>query len=153
MPGASKGIALCFDGYPMTQKGQGKRALGAAAMASLVGGLTGVVFLIAILPATRAIMLSLGPPEYFVMGLWGLAVIAVFSEGSVLRGLAAGGLGLLFAFVGQNPITGSDRFTFGILYLHEGNRFRGRGDRPLRHLADARLLSARRHCRHEFPHR
>jgi TctA family transporter len=123
VPGASKGIALCFDGYPMTQKGQGKRALGAAAMASMVGGLTGVVFLIAILPATRAIMLSLGPPEYFVMGLWGLAVIAVFSEGSVLRGLAAGGLGLLFSFVGQNPITGSDRFTFGILYLHEGIDF------------------------------
>jgi TctA family transporter len=123
VPGASKGIALCFDGYPMTQKGQGKRALGAAAMASLVGGLTGVVFLIAILPVTRAIMLSLGPPEYFVMGLWGLAVIAVFSEGSVLRGLAAGGLGLLLAFVGQNPITGSDRYTFGILYLHEGIDF------------------------------
>jgi TctA family transporter len=123
VPGASKGIALCFDGYPMTQKGQGKRALGAAAMASLVGGLTGVVFLIAILPLTRAIMLSLGPPEYFIMGLWGLAVIAVFSEGSVLRGLAAGGLGLLFAFVGQNPITGSDRYTFGILYLHEGINF------------------------------
>jgi TctA family transporter len=123
VPGASKGIALCFDGYPMTQKGQGQRALGAAAMASLVGGLTGVVFLIAILPLTRAIMLALGPPEYFVMGLWGLSVIAVFSEGSVLRGLVAGGLGLLLSFVGQNPITATDRFTFGVLYLHDGIDF------------------------------
>lgn len=123
VPGASKGIALCFDGYPMTQKGQGQRALGAAAMASLVGGLSGVVFLIAILPLTRAIMLSLGPPEYFIMGLWGLSVIAVFSEGSVLKGLVAGGIGLLLAYVGQSPITATDRFTFGILYLHDGINF------------------------------
>jgi len=31
VPGSAKGLALCFDGYPMTKKGQAKRALAASA--------------------------------------------------------------------------------------------------------------------------
>lgn len=123
VPGAAKGIALCFDGYPMTQRGEGARALGIAATSSLLGGIVGVIFLIAVLPIVRAIMLALGPPEYFVMGLWGLSVIAVFAEGSVLKGLVSGGLGLLLAFVGQDPVTATARFTFGRLYLFDGIDF------------------------------
>src|SRR5512135_1293990 len=33
VPGAAKSLALCFDGYPMTQQGKATRALGASAMA------------------------------------------------------------------------------------------------------------------------
>ena len=33
--------ATCFDGFPMTQKGQGGRALGAALVSSAVGGIYG----------------------------------------------------------------------------------------------------------------
>lgn len=123
VPGAAKTVALCFDGYPMTQRGEGARALGVTAMSSLLGGLVGVVFLVAALPVVRAAMLALGPPEYFVMGLWGLSVIAVFSQGSVSKGLAAGGLGLLLATVGQDPVTSTSRFTFGSLYLGDGIDF------------------------------
>lgn len=123
VPGAAKSIALCFDGYPMTRRGEGARALGAAATASLVGGVIGAVFLTVSLPFVRAVMLALGPPEYFVMALWGLSVIAVFNDGSVLKGLVSGGLGLLLAFVGQDPVTATPRFTFGSLYLLDGIEF------------------------------
>ncbi len=39
VPGSAKAIAHCFDGYPMTQKGEGARALGAAASSSFLGGI------------------------------------------------------------------------------------------------------------------
>ncbi|MQA78026.1 MAG: hypothetical protein GEV10_06030 [Streptosporangiales bacterium] len=123
VPGSAKGVALCFDGYPMTQRGGAARALGITAMSSLLGGLVGVAFLIAILPVVRALMLALGPPEYFIMGLWGLSVIALFSKGSVFKGLAAGGLGLLLATVGEDPVSSTQRFTFGSLYLADGVDF------------------------------
>src|SRR5690625_529421 len=38
-PGTPGAVATSFDGYPLTQKGEGGRALGIAATASLFGGL------------------------------------------------------------------------------------------------------------------
>ena len=123
VPGAAKSVASCFDGYPMTQKGEGARALGAAAMASLIGGIIGAIFLVLTLPAIRAVMLAVGPPEYFMMAIWGLSIIAMFSAGSIFKGLAAAGLGLLIAFIGMDPISGTPRFTFNSLYLFDGIDF------------------------------
>src|SRR5918995_4659219 len=50
VPGAAKSLSLLFDGYPMTQKGQAKRALGASAGAALLGGIIGAVFLALSIP-------------------------------------------------------------------------------------------------------
>ncbi|MDA8228009.1 MAG: tripartite tricarboxylate transporter permease [Desulfitobacterium hafniense] len=123
VPGAAKSVSICFDGYPMTQKGEGARALGAAAMASFLGGIFGAIALTISLPFMRAIMMSLGPPEYFMMALWGLTIIAIFSDGSVLKGIIAAGLGLLIAFIGMDPVTGTPRYTFGSLFLLDGIDF------------------------------
>ncbi|MHB0870867.1 MAG: tripartite tricarboxylate transporter permease [Chloroflexota bacterium] len=123
VPGSAKAIAHCFDGYPMTQRGEGARALGAAATASFLGGIIGAIALTLTLPMMRAVMLALGPPEYFMMAIWGLSVIAIFSEGSVLKGLVAAGFGILVSFVGMDPVTAVTRFTFGNLYLMDGFEF------------------------------
>lgn len=37
IPGSSSAIATCFDGYPMTQKGQASKALGIGMTASFIG--------------------------------------------------------------------------------------------------------------------
>ena len=123
VPGASKSVSICFDGYPMSQKGEAPRALGAAAFASLIGGIIGAVFLVLTLPVLRAVMLAIGPPEYFMMAVWGLSIIAMFSAGSIFKGLAAAGFGLLIAFVGMDPVSGTPRYTFGLLYLFDGISF------------------------------
>ena len=123
VPGAAKSVSICFDGFPMTQKGEAPRALGAAAFASLIGGIIGAVFLILTLPFMRALMLAIGPPEYFMMAVWGLSIIAMFSAGSIFKGLAAAGLGLLIAFIGMDPVSGTPRYTFGFLYLFDGISF------------------------------
>lgn len=123
VPGAAKSLALIFDGYPMTQRGEASRALGASAMAALMGGLVGAVFLAISIPIVRPIMLALGPAEYLVMALWGLTIIATFSEGSLPKGLIAAAAGVLVAFVGMDPVTGTPRFWFGSIFLLDGVSF------------------------------
>ena len=123
VPGAAKSLSLTFDGYPMTKKGQASRALGASAMAALLGGVIGAVFLAFSIPIVRPIMLALGPAEYLIMSLWGLTIIATFSDGSLLKGLMAAALGVLIAFIGMDPVTGTPRYTFGTLFLMDGFSF------------------------------
>lgn len=123
VPGAAKSLALIFDGYPMTQRGEASRALGASAMAALLGGVIGAVFLALSIPIVRPIMLALGPSEYLMMALWGLTIIATFSEGSLLKGLIAAGLGVIAGFVGMDIVTATPRFTFGSIFLMDGINF------------------------------
>ncbi|HEU5018058.1 MAG TPA: tripartite tricarboxylate transporter permease [Pseudolabrys sp.] len=123
VPGAAKSVALVFDGFPMTQRGEASRALGASATAALMGGVIGAIFLAISIPIVRPVMLALGPAEYLMLALWGLTVIATFSEGSVLKGLIAAALGLLVAFIGTDIVTSTPRFTFGSIYLLDGISF------------------------------
>ena len=123
VPGAAKSMALVFDGYPMTQKGQASRALGASATAALLGGLVGAIFLALSIPIVRPVMLALGPSEYLMMAFWGLTLIATFSKGSLLKGLIATALGIMMAYVGMDPITGTPRFWFDSIYLLDGISF------------------------------
>jgi putative tricarboxylic transport membrane protein len=123
VPGAAKSLALIFDGYPMTQRGEASRALGASATAALLGGLIGAVFLAISIPIVRPIMLALGPAEYLMMALWGLTIIATFSEGSLLKGLIAAAGGVIIAFVGMDPVTGTPRFWFDSVFLLDGISF------------------------------
>ncbi len=123
VPGTSKNVATCFDGFPMTQKGEAARALAASGMASLLGGIFGSIVLILSLPIMRAVMLALSPPEYLMMALWGVSVIALFSADSILRGLMAACLGFLISFIGMDPVSGTARYTFGILQLQDGIEF------------------------------
>jgi putative tricarboxylic transport membrane protein len=123
VPGAAKALPLCFDGYPMTRQGQATRALGASATAALLGGVIGAVFLALTIPIVRPLMLALGPSEYLMMALWGLTIIATFSEGSLIKGLIASALGVLVAFIGMDPVTATPRYTFGVLYLLDGISF------------------------------
>jgi putative tricarboxylic transport membrane protein len=123
VPGSGKSLALLFDGYPMTQQGQAKRALGASAGAALLGGIIGAVFLALSIPIVRPIMLAFGPSEYLIMALWGLTLIATFSEGSLLKGMIAACLGVIIAFIGMDPVTATPRYTFGSVFLMDGISF------------------------------
>jgi putative tricarboxylic transport membrane protein len=123
VPGAAKSLPLIFDGYPMTLKGEAERALGASAMAALLGGVIGAIFLALCIPIVRPLILALGPAEYLMMALWGMTLIATFSDGSLLKGLIAACLGVLIAFIGMDPVTATPRYTFGSIFLLDGVSF------------------------------
>ena len=120
VPGTGADAATIVDGYPMAQKGQAGRALGASLGASGVGGVIGALFLALMLPFLRPVVLAFSPAEFFLLAIFGITFIAMLSGRSLLKGVAVGMLGILVSLVGLDPHTGSQRFTFDELFLWEG---------------------------------
>lgn len=118
-PGTAPNAATCFDGYPLTRQGKAGLAIGAAATASSVGGLIGVVVLVAVLPIAKTLVLMFGPPAFFMLAVLGLVSLTI-SNNNMLRGLIAAALGLFIGFVGYDDMGGALRFTGGIDYLWDG---------------------------------
>lgn len=119
-PGTSQSAATSFDGYPLTKQGRAGYAIGASATASLVGALFGVCILMLILPLAREVVLAFSYPEYFMMAVMGLSMIAILAQGNPWRAFIAGGIGLCLSFMGFDPMTGAIRYTFGWDYLWDG---------------------------------
>ena len=121
IPGEPTSAAACFDGYPMTRRGQAAKALGLAAAAAMFGAVFGLVVLIALIPVVRAVVYAFGPPEFFMLVMFGLATVAIAAPGNTLKGLVTAGLGVLLSVIGYDPITGVLRFGFGSRnYLWDG---------------------------------
>lgn len=119
-PGTAPNAATCFDGYPMARRGEANVAIGAAATASALGAIFGLVVFLLILPFAAKFLLSFSYAENLTLALFGLSTIAIVSEGSVAKGLIAGAFGMLLSFVGRDLMTGRLRYTFDSLYLQDG---------------------------------
>jgi TctA family transporter len=120
IPGTGPDAATIVDGYPMAQKGQAGRALGASLGASGIGGVIGAITLALLLPILRPVVLVFGPAEFFLLTILGITFIAALSGDSLVKGLVVGCFGLSLATVGMDPMTGVARFTFGQLSLWDG---------------------------------
>lgn len=122
-PGAPPAVATALDGYPMAQRGEAGRALGMAAVASVIGGVFSLIVFIVAAPLLAAIALEFRPQEYFALTLFGLSMLAAISGRSALRNLIAGVAGVLVSTVGIHLVTGVERFTFGSTGLYDGIDF------------------------------
>jgi putative tricarboxylic transport membrane protein len=120
VPGEPTTASTIVDGHPMAKKGQAGRALGAALMSSLVGAIFGAAALALAIPIVRPLVLTFGSPELFMLAVLGMTFVASLSGESLLKGLIAGGIGLLLATVGLDPMTATERYTFGQLFLWDG---------------------------------
>lgn len=117
LPGTPTAAITAIDGYPMTKKGKGGLAIGIATLSSTLGGLISCFFLIFLSLPLANIAILFGPPEYFALGAFALAVVMALSGRSVLKGLLSTALGVLLATTGIDMIVQSPRFTFGITEL------------------------------------
>jgi putative tricarboxylic transport membrane protein len=120
IPGTPPSAAIMLDGFPMTQKGEGGRAIGAAVTSSMAGGVVPVFLALAMVPLVLPIIMAFGQPEMAVLVLLGISFLAALTGGSVTKGMIAGMLGLLLSFVGYHSITGVHRFSFGTAFLYDG---------------------------------
>ena len=120
VPGGAASAATVLDGFPMAKRGEAGRALSAAYMSSLMGGIFGAMLLVISIPILRPVMLYLGSPELLAFSILGISMVAVLSGNAPLRGVAAGCLGVMIAMIGSDPQTGTLRWTFESLYLWDG---------------------------------
>jgi len=120
VPGEPTTASTIVDGHSMARNGEAGRALGAVLMSSLVGAIFGAVAIAIAVPIVRPLVLSFGSPEFFMLSLLGITFVASLSGEDQLKGIIAGGIGLMLATIGLDPISGTQRFTFNQLFLWDG---------------------------------
>ena len=91
-PGTIGSIVSAIDGYELTRKGQGVRALGISTTASAIGSIFSAVALLAVAPPLAVFATKFSFAEMFVLIIWSFTIIAALG-GSLLKGLAAGAFG------------------------------------------------------------
>ena len=120
MPGTPSSVATCFDGYPLTQKGQGMKALGVGIFYSFIGTIFSIIVLILLAPNLATLALKFGDYEYFSIAVFSLTMIATLSSGSMVKGLLSGLFGIAIGTVGMAPVDAAARFTFGSSQMKAG---------------------------------
>lgn len=120
IPGEPASVVTTLDGFPMARAGRPGRALGLGISASLIGGALSWVALVTLSPITARLALVFGPFENFSLVLMALVLIATLSQGSVIKGLISGLLGMLISFPGIDETSGQKRLTFGFESLDAG---------------------------------
>lgn len=120
IPGNSSSAAVLLDGHSLSRNGFPRTAIAAAATASAVGSIFGVLVLIALMPIVREFILEFGPLERVLLGIWGLSTIAAIPNSSTLKSIAVTLIGLILAMIGTDPVTAASRWTFGSLELLGG---------------------------------
>ena len=86
-PGTVSAAATMLEGPALTARGESRRALDMATIASFVGGIVSALALIFIAPMLARAAMSFGAPEYFAVAVFGLTVVASLSSGHLVKGL------------------------------------------------------------------
>lgn len=119
-PGTPGAVATTFDGYPMTKKGLQNEALGLQVASSVIGGLSGYIFLLFLINPLVKIALEFGPSEMIFLTVLMLVIIGTLGGQSLSRTLMVGMFGLLLGTIGTSEATGLVRGTMGLVELEDG---------------------------------
>ena len=119
-PGTIANVCTTLDGHPMARRGEAGRALGLAAMASGLGTFFSIIVLALLLPAAKLLILAFGAPEFFWLVILGLFAVTLASRDNLVKGLAAGGVGILMSLIGLSLVFGQVRFALDSEFLYDG---------------------------------
>jgi TctA family transporter len=120
VPGETTSAALIVDGHEMAKNGEAGRALGAALMSSLVGAVLGAFCLAIAIPIVSPLVYAMASPEFLMLAILGICLVGILSGKSPLKGVIAGGMGLMLATIGMEQQSSIQRYTFGLLNLWDG---------------------------------
>lgn len=123
IPGTPSAAATALDGYPLVARGQAGRALGMAVSASFCGGIFSALCLFLIAPRLADLALQFRSADLFSLVFLGLTIICSFASRTWIKGLLSAVIGLAIVTVGQDPVMGTARFTFGDPNLLSGVHF------------------------------
>ena len=119
-PGSPASGPTAIEGFAMARRGEAGRALGGSFLASMLGGLLGVVMLTLAIPIAGPLVLAFGTPELLMLAIVGLAYASGLVGKSPVKGILAGAFGLFLGTVGAAPAEAELRYTFGNPYLLDG---------------------------------
>lgn len=121
-PGNAACAAMALDGYPLKQEGKGLKALKATLLSGVLADFLSDIIAILVCAPLASIALMFGPPEFMLLVVMALMVIATVGSGNFFKSIIAAAFGLFLALVGLDPVLGSPRLTFGMYQLMDGIR-------------------------------
>jgi putative tricarboxylic transport membrane protein len=120
IPGEAASAVTCLDGYQMARQGKAGRALGISAFGSFIAGTIGIFGMTLMAVPLANLALRFGPPEYFALMCLGMVVLTFLSSTSMIQALMMACFGILVGTVGTDTVSGTARFSFGIVELMDG---------------------------------
>ncbi len=120
IPGEAASVMTCLDGYQMAKQGRAGPALGISAFASFIAGTFSIIMTMLMAPPLAEAALKFGYPEFFALILLGITMISYLARGSKNKAFMIATLGMMMATIGQDPVKGTERFTYGIMTLMDG---------------------------------
>jgi putative tricarboxylic transport membrane protein len=120
MPGTGASVATTFDGPSLTKKGKSRKAMEMALFSSVCGDLSSDILTILFIGPIAIMAMKIGPPELGAIILLSLIIISATTSGLFIKGLVMCFIGLFFSMVGQDPLGGMSRFTFGFFEIKSG---------------------------------
>lgn len=120
IPGSPASVATCFDGYPMSRKGQAGKALAIGMIASFIGTFLSAIAAAVLSQTIAKVAFSIGVWEYTALSLLAITMVLAVSKGNMLKGLASAAIGLFMSTIGYSPVDSVQRFTFGNIHLISG---------------------------------
>lgn len=112
IPGASTAVATVFDGRPLAMQGKADWALVAAAVGSFVGGTVSVILFTLFAPPLADFALKFGPQEEFALMMLAFATFIGLGGDDIPKTIFSIAIGLVFAAVGLDEISGQPRLIF-----------------------------------------
>ncbi|MGH7263723.1 MAG: tripartite tricarboxylate transporter permease [Candidatus Rokuibacteriota bacterium] len=122
-PGTAAAAATTLDGYVLARRGETMRALQMSLYASVFGDMTSTLLLIVAASQLAVVAVRFGSPEFVMLYLIALTMIAGVSGRNAARACLSAGAGFLIAVIGLDPMSGQQRFTFGVPDLIGGISF------------------------------
>lgn len=120
-PGAPESFPTTLDGYPMAKRGEAGRALAISAASTWAGGWIACAVLLVLIPVSGSLVGLFHPPEFVAIIILALVLIGGTGESaSSSKVILSGAIGLMLSFIGSDPVTGVNRFTFGNVALMDG---------------------------------
>lgn len=119
-PGTAVNALTTYDGYPMTQQGEGRRAVSLAYSASFIGAIISIVCLILFSPLLAVIAPMFGSREIFLAALLGIVLVILAHRGQVMAAGMLACFGIFLNTIGLDPVTYTKRFTFDQSWLSSG---------------------------------
>ncbi|MDP0926647.1 tripartite tricarboxylate transporter permease [Paracoccus onubensis] len=120
VPGGSSAQATVLDGFPLARQGMAARALSAAFISSMLGGIFGALLLSIAFVLAKPVLLAVGFGEQLMLVVFALTLVGMLTGPSMAKGLASCCIGLLLGTIGASQATAEYRFTFDTIYLSDG---------------------------------
>jgi len=119
-PGSPDSAATVYDGYKLTKRGKGRKAILMALYASVTADTLSDIIVILIAPTIALMALQFGPTERMWLMVVAITLLGALSGRHLAKGMLSAGIGLFLGTIGVDPVSNVPRNTFGQVWLRDG---------------------------------